>query len=1039
MDNIRAAAYLHTRIRLDAKRKTSSTIKCKPPNKVCGRRCIPPSWDCRLKGEGHDTHQRATGFDPLSGAANIQRGVKRVAKGVVTGNVSEVEGGTRAIKRGIVKATPGDIEKKKKVRETLDKNTRNITIGLALVTGGFALHNVMKRGWPAYANGPGRQLDDSVRAGVSAVMDRVPGVGGIRAEQRRAAEGAALATSYRINVTQQSGPDALTQQAAEVPGTIRNGGYGNASRQKVGQALNDAEREAQAGGYPEDEWKRVSREKMWSATVAGRSVFADDATYQFLAQQHGLAGQRTGILRDDIKFLEQRIAGSLSLQSRALRQDAVNQGFAISANGRGQGGKRAQAKAQYLDQIINRDFAGAPVQFQNSLRTQLKTLLDAPDGHDFSSEARAVYRDTLNQFDAHFKSIADFAAVPSGDRVRPEQRNLVEHMNIGHAQALHTRMQGNLRDIQIAGPSHAEFTQKYVFDTKVNGRPTSSPSNRVIVSAASEMSGQAYTNVNAARDYLIGQGYSKLSRVTPAEAPTPPPAPTPGSRPRRNRRVQRSYNDIVAMLTRGGLSPEAAQTEARRIIERRGDADDETFNVYMATYLAQLQRLDAGKGKPCGESYIPKAHKCGKQSVAASAKRTEVLSDKHDAKYRARMLGSLIARVGLTAGAGILAYKAAEDMLENGHKYSSDQMKGAFYTTIGLSAIAAVGVGSILREQKVTKNSKQLTAEIEKLKAAKGVEPETIDKVNKFITETDMDVQRVGAMYVLMGMGGYFTTDQPNRVHTIGGSPTHDRTYNSKDPIDALDNGLNRYMQDRAKLSPRQQDARNIKDLDTMKRNFSVAGYVGNSKAASTAITLHEIGHAIHYRGDFATPVSVTVKGKKYEGDELQAELMRSSSIYGQSDIRKAARPAAGDYYSQGNRLETFTENFVLYAANGKNMKEQFPVSYAWTKATVDYSLSKPAAKPARPMADVIEELAAGAERFDPKKTQRKPKTVAKTDSEDASQFFALYEEMREAATSGDLLQAIATMAKAQALPREQRFMIASLMETAAMYRTMPQ
>lgn len=610
MTNTRAATFLAIQTRLDARRKTSGTIKCKPPNKQCGRRCIPADWDCRIKGEGHDSHQRASNFDPLSGAANIQRGTKRVVKGVVTGNVSEVEGGTRAIKRGIVKAIPGDVEKKKKVRESLDKNTRNLTIGLALVTGGFALHNVMKRGWPAYASGPGRQLDDSVRAGVSAVMDRIPGLGGIRAQQRTQAQSAGMHVAYRVSNLENRGPDALTQRMADVPETVRNGGLGHNGRNNVLASLNRTAEAAAREGQSFDDWKRNSREAVLNTTVDGRSVFVDDATYSFLSQQHGLAGTRTGSLANDVAFLRRHMAGTLANQSQALKRDAMNQGFNINATGRDGPRRRNEARSQYIEQTVRRDFAGAPVQFQNQVREQLRQLINKPDGHDFTNDAARVFSDTRTQFNSHFRALADYAAVFPGDRVRPEQRNLIEHVNIVHAQVLHTRLPGALRDVPIAGPSHAEFIQRYSYDTSVMGNRVSTPSARVIQAAAEDMAGYPMSGVNVARDYLRQQGYTRLSIGDTAPSPR---------------------------------------------ASRRGDEVDRPSNIYMAAYLGTLSRYDTGKGKPCGESYIPQVHKCGKQSVASSAGRTEAFADKHTAAYNAKAIGSLIARIGLTGGAGVLA------------------------------------------------------------------------------------------------------------------------------------------------------------------------------------------------------------------------------------------------------------------------------------------------------------------------------------------------------------------------------------------------
>jgi hypothetical protein len=146
-EGFRTSAYLAARARLDIARsrsgKTSRSVNCNPPNVRCGGRCIPPSWDCRLKGEGPDPHLRAVKTDPLSGFANIQRGLGRITKGVTRGNFSEVEGGKRAIIRGVVKTVPGDIQQKKQLQKTLENRTRAIGIGLAVVTGGLGMHALL--------------------------------------------------------------------------------------------------------------------------------------------------------------------------------------------------------------------------------------------------------------------------------------------------------------------------------------------------------------------------------------------------------------------------------------------------------------------------------------------------------------------------------------------------------------------------------------------------------------------------------------------------------------------------------------------------------------------------------------------------------------------------------------------------------------------------------------------------------------------------------------------------------------------------------
>ena len=87
-NEVRAAAFLAAQARMDfvgpgrsRTGKTRKQVKCLPPNKQCGNRCIPPEWDCRIKGEGSDAHLKAVKTDPLGGAANIQRGINRIRKG----------------------------------------------------------------------------------------------------------------------------------------------------------------------------------------------------------------------------------------------------------------------------------------------------------------------------------------------------------------------------------------------------------------------------------------------------------------------------------------------------------------------------------------------------------------------------------------------------------------------------------------------------------------------------------------------------------------------------------------------------------------------------------------------------------------------------------------------------------------------------------------------------------------------------------------------------------------------------------------------
>jgi hypothetical protein len=121
---------------------------------------------------------------------------------VTRGNFSEVEGGKRAIIRGVVKVTPGDIQQKKQLQKTLENRTRAIGIGLAVVTGGLGMHALlMNSNTFGYRQGLGGKINQATRAGVSRVLDSIPVLGAQRAATR-AAVGANLgAAAARASAT----------------------------------------------------------------------------------------------------------------------------------------------------------------------------------------------------------------------------------------------------------------------------------------------------------------------------------------------------------------------------------------------------------------------------------------------------------------------------------------------------------------------------------------------------------------------------------------------------------------------------------------------------------------------------------------------------------------------------------------------------------------------------------------------------------------------------------------------------------------------
>ena len=89
--------------------KTKGVKNCTRGNKKCGGRCIPSTWDCRLKGEGQDKALKASqGLDLLSTAAQVQRGTQRFVKGLQKQNFSEADGGRRQLIRVVSRNSRGE-------------------------------------------------------------------------------------------------------------------------------------------------------------------------------------------------------------------------------------------------------------------------------------------------------------------------------------------------------------------------------------------------------------------------------------------------------------------------------------------------------------------------------------------------------------------------------------------------------------------------------------------------------------------------------------------------------------------------------------------------------------------------------------------------------------------------------------------------------------------------------------------------------------------------------------------------------------------
>lgn len=702
--NARAATYLMTRERLDA-RKTTRNVQCNPPNVRCGNRCIPPTWDCRLKGQGADPHLRAVKTDPLGGLANIQRGASRVAKGVTRGNFSEVEGGKRAVIRGAVKIAPGNIQQKQALQKKLEDRTRAIGTGLLIVTGGLGIHALlMKNNTFGYRNGLGRDINNATRAGVSRVLDAVPVLGAQRARTRNAAAQNVGAAIARVTAEQRHGPEALLNENSSagrsaLPSVtqLTNSDLESHSNLKKGlKAVNDAAARSSTGNAYT--WDERHRSAFWFATKNARdlgpdapkriSVFAEPTAQEYLANQFELSADARGSKASLKAALQEKFIEERQEYLTLARQ----QGFRTRANG-------TSIDPRDLDRFIR----GVGVRsgttdtgIRNSVEAHVRSVLT----REPSTYAGTIYDSAVIQFDSYYKTIArDVRNIPgvaqSSAGVTPLSQGsdeLVKSSNRYRSAFLAREMR--IRT-QIAGDAHAELVRMAYYRTNVIGprQGEFTITDRLATAAASELSGRTITTRTEAIQILNrepGFAGARLPGVaTPSSNSTPAStsaSPPKTKRPARRRSRAARISDLLRERNPDGTPRYATREAAEAALDRMLRRDDATWApelIRTATYLTVRTdlRREGRLGKPCGASHIPKAHECrqGRGSAPVSTTPSSDTPARGKVTRRAVTAGVAVAAAAVTVG-GLMAYKQRQTLVptlsqKTINKLSSAQVK----------------------------------------------------------------------------------------------------------------------------------------------------------------------------------------------------------------------------------------------------------------------------------------------------------------------------------------------------------------------------
>ncbi len=605
MSEVRAAVYLATKERLDRKRLTAGKLKCNPPNQQCGNRCIPPSWDCRLKGEGPDPHLRAVQTDPLKGLASIERGTKRLLKGVTKGSFSDLEGGKKAIIRGAVQIAPGDLQQKQRLKAQLEARTRTIGVGLAVVTGGLGAHALLMRSNPHnYRYTVGAKINEATREGVNKILDATPLLGQQRSRNRSAVEQLVGETAYRARTAELRGPGALQEQLGKGGEAPLSGVSFGKSANSLNTALRDVDDRFTRGvdrGFSSTDflkWNKAHRKAFWSVdepTITdGRNsnIFARPTAESFLTKQYNLTNDEAATRGT----IEAALIGRINEDKLSLTRLASQQGFRVKRTPAGSYVLNTDDVPAFVSQLTRTSFGSSPSAqaLRGTVEKQLMDTLRLPS----DKVASSIYKDTVKGFDEYYGSVAktmsNISRVPTISAVenRMGYSNIIQSADQSRANYLAGVM--NLQR-KVAGDAHAELVNLSYYSTRVAGKSDSTyyVSERLARTAASEIAGRPVgTNEEAYRLLTTQYGFTGASRVKPkaTKAKSTAPTPTPKA-PDKKSKVTTSLNeriqDILARKGNENLSREAAQNIAES--EEKTDGIDKSAHRFHADSTALIR------------------------------------------------------------------------------------------------------------------------------------------------------------------------------------------------------------------------------------------------------------------------------------------------------------------------------------------------------------------------------------------------------------------------------------------------------------------
>lgn len=715
-------------VRFDA-RRSKGTLKCQPPNRKCGNRCIPPNWNCRLKGEGEDPHLTAVGkgSDPISGLANIERGVGRILKSVPKLSIAEFEGGRRSIARGAAKLSPGDMQKKKEIQDKVNGWFVAIGAPVAVAFLAGATHTGLKS-FRGYRKGVGAQIDNAVGSAIRTVSRNTPVIGNqIRAREAAGRRGVA------------SGIDIYSRmQGYHLNRVGTNAGTGNRLQRTASITSDTATRAINAqldtvdliNGIPNrdlslDRWETLSRRAFWTTprppgqgpdwlpTRQGSSVFSVPATNALLS--YSFAIKDAAVKRNPSNIVKE-MATQLSDMGNYIRVGMKEAGLNSNSS---------LEVASYIRANRTR-LPGDALEADKAVEMLVEATTNRT-GH--AKQAQRIYSDVVAGYDTFFAKLdinelgigADIR-YPSEFRTVPErraylndlkQRSFWRDASLAHSQHLanRLRLEGPVNGTATARLVNQAYHLKHVARSQKN-RPANHrievtlSENEVyrggleVAEALGRTAPANATESLALLNEVFGGGAENrphqlrsinMAGVSRAQRPastTPPPESAPRNA-RRRRPTEAAVRAVVQQARdRNGkllfTTPEAVEAEVRRRMNR-------TDAAKRLDYTAPNDR----RGKPCGKSFTKRESKCSKPTsrryadkpmptnsprgrggrsypagyIPGQARRSHVVSKKtskqvEETKDRISQIAKAAAAAGVLAG-GVFAGRKAHQLYKN--------------------------------------------------------------------------------------------------------------------------------------------------------------------------------------------------------------------------------------------------------------------------------------------------------------------------------------------------------------------------------------